>query len=249
MVRPEYLAIAFLLALLVFARGARSEWKRSLAQAAILAAGVVLVVAPWTVRNAEALGRFVPISTGGGQVLFAGTYLPSDGNPEEVGAEVVARHPGIFSPADARRLRLEQILARLAARRYPGLESDQALSRMGKRQLWDDVSEEPLEYADFVAAKVGRIWSHGPRSVMRDPLWEALHWALLGFGLLGLGVLAWRRCWEALVIGTVFLAITAISALLVASPRRVLVMLPLLAALAGVGVTWACAAALERRTR
>jgi 4-amino-4-deoxy-L-arabinose transferase-like glycosyltransferase len=249
MVRPEYLAVAFLLALLVFARGARSEWKRSLAQAAILAAGVILVVAPWTVRNAEALGRFVPISTGGGQVLFAGTYLPSDGNPEEVGAEVVARHPGIFSPADARRLRLEQILARLAARRYPGLESDQALSRMGKRLLWDDVSEEPLEYAGFVAAKVGRIWSHGPRSVMREPLWEALHWALLAFGLLGLGVLAWRRRWEALVIGTVFLAITAISALLVASPRRVLVMLPLLAALAGAGVTWACAAALERRAR
>jgi len=249
MVRPEYMAVAFLLALLVFARGARAEWKRSLAQAAILAAGVVLVVAPWTVRNAEALGRFVPISTGGGQVLFAGTYLPSNGNPEEVGAEVVARHPRIFSPADARRLRLEQILARLAARRYPGLESDQALSRMGKRQLWDDVSEEPLEYAGFVAAKVGRIWSHGPRSVMREPLWEALHWALLVFGLLGLGVLAWRRRWEALAIGTVFLFITAISALLVASPRRVLVMLPLLAATAGVGAVWAWTAVLEWRGR
>jgi 4-amino-4-deoxy-L-arabinose transferase-like glycosyltransferase len=238
MARPEYLAVAFLLALLVFARSARAEWKRSLAQAAILAAGVVLVVAPWTIRNAEALGRFVPISTGGGQVLFAGTYLPSDGNPERVGSEVVARHPGIFAPADAQRLRLEQILARLAATRYPQLESDQALARMGKEQLWDDVSEEPLEYAGFVAAKIGRIWSHGPRSVMREPLWEALHWALLAFGLLGLAVLAWQRRWEALVIGTVFLAITAISALLVASPRRVLVMLPLLAALAGAGATW-----------
>jgi 4-amino-4-deoxy-L-arabinose transferase-like glycosyltransferase len=249
MVRPEYLAIGFLLALVVFARQARTEWRRSLAQAAILAAGVVVVVAPWTVRNAEALGRFVPLSTGGGQVLFAGTYLPSGGNPEQVGAEVVARHPGIFSPADARRLRLEQILARLAAHRYPGMESDQALSRMGKQQLWDDVSEEPLEYAGFVAAKIGRIWSHGPRSVMREPLWEALHWALLALGLLGLGVLAWRRRWEALVIGTVFLAITAISALLVASPRRVLVMLPLLAAMAGVGAAWTWTTALERRGR
>ena len=73
---------------------------------------------------------------------------------------------------------------------------------------------------------------------MREPRWEALHWALLGFGLIGLGLLAWRRRWEALVLGTVFLAITALSALLVASPRRVLVMLPLVAALAGVGVTW-----------
>ncbi len=239
MVRPEYLAVALLLGLVVFGSGARRDWRAALAQAAVLLAGVVIVVVPWTIRNAVALDRVVPISTGGGQVLYAGTYLPSDGNPEKVGAEVVAENPQIFSPADAQKLRLEQILARLAAHTYPGMESDEALSRMGKEQLWDDVSEEPLEYAGFVATKVGRIWSHGPRDVMREPVWEALHWALLAFGLLGLAVLAWRRRWEALVIGVVFLAITAISALLVASPRRVLVMLPLLAALAGCGAVFA----------
>ncbi|MEA3036378.1 MAG: hypothetical protein QOH04_2150, partial [Sphingomonadales bacterium] len=162
----------------------------------------------------------------------------SDGDPERVGEEVVARHPELFGPHATERLRLEQILARLAAARYPDLETDQALSRMGREQLWDDISEEPLEYAGFVATKIGRIWSHGPRDVMREPVWEALHWALVAFGLLGLAILAWRRRWEALVLATIFLAITAISALLVASPRRVLVMIPLVAALAGCGVTW-----------
>jgi 4-amino-4-deoxy-L-arabinose transferase-like glycosyltransferase len=238
MVRPEYLGVAFLLALVVFAREAGERRRRGLARAAVLLAGVAVVVAPWTIRNAVALDRLVPISTGGGQVLFAGTYLPSDGNPELVGAAVVAEHPELFASGAVQRLRLEQILARLAAARHPELESDEALSRMGREQLWDDVSEEPLEYAGFVATKVGRIWSHGPREVMREPLWEALHWALLALGLLGLGVLGWRRRWEALVIATIFLSITAISALLVASPRRVLVMLPLLAALAGVGAVW-----------
>jgi len=239
MVRPEYLAVALLLALVVFGSETRENWRAALARSAVLLAGVAVVVVPWTVRNAVALDRVVPISTGGGQVLYAGTYLPSDGNPEKVGAEVVAENPEIFAAGDAQRLRLEQILARLAAHEYPSMESDQALSKMGKRQLWDDVSEEPLEYAGFVATKIGRIWSHGPREVMREPGWEALHWALLAFGLLGLAVLAWRRRWEALLIGMVFLAITAISALLVASPRRVLVMAPLLAALAGGGVVFA----------
>jgi hypothetical protein len=247
MVRPEYLGIAVLMALVVLARGGRAEWRRSLAPAAILLGGAVLVVAPWTARNLAELDRFVPVSTGGGQVLFAGTYLPSDGDPEKVGAEVVARHPGLFDPTDVQRLRLEQILARLAAQRYPDLETDQALSRMGKDQLWDDVSAEPLEFAGFVAAKVGRIWSHGPREVMRAPLWEALHWALVGLGLLGLCLLAWRRRWEALVLATVFFGITALSALLVASPRRVLVMLPLVAALAGVGAVWLGGLAADRR--
>jgi hypothetical protein len=216
----------------------RVEWRRSVTKAALLLAGVAMVVVPWTVRNAIALDRFVPISTGGGQVLFAGTYLPSDGDPEKVGAEVVARHPELFGPDAVRKLRLEQILARLAAQRYPGLQTDKALSRMGREQLWDDISEEPLEYAGFVATKIGRIWSHGPRDVMREPGWELLHWALVASGLIGLIVLALRRRWEALLLATIFVAITAISALLVASPRRVLVMMPLVAALAGVGAVW-----------
>ncbi len=246
LVRPEYLGVALLVSLVVLGKGVRAEWRRSLTRAALLLVGVAVVVVPWTVRNAIALDRVVPISTGGGQVLFAGTYLPSNGDPEKVGAEVVAHHPELFGPGAVRKLRLEQILARLAAHRYPGLESDKALSRMGREQLWNDVSEEPLEYAGFVATKVGRIWSHGPRDVMREPVWELLHWALVAFGLIGLIVLAARRRWEALLLATIFVAITAISALLVASPRRVLVMMPLVAALAGVGVV-ACRDSLARR--
>ena len=238
LVRPEYLAVAVLVALVIFARKAREDWRQSLLRAGFFLAALVVIIAPWTIRNAVALDRFVPISTGGGQVLFAGTYLPSDGDPEKVGTEVVAENPNLFTPQDAQHLRLEQIVARLAHSRYPHLETDQALSKMGKEQLWDDLSEEPLEYAGFVAAKIGRIWSHGPREVMREPVWEALHWALVAFGLLGLAILAWRRRWEALLLATIFLAITAISALLVASPRRVLVLVPLLAPLAGVGVAW-----------
>jgi 4-amino-4-deoxy-L-arabinose transferase-like glycosyltransferase len=233
LVRPEYLAISFLLALVVFARHARADWRRGLVQAAVLLAGVVLLVSPWTARNAIALDRFVPISTGGGQVLFAGTYLPSDGDPEKVGAEVIERHPGLFAPGDVQQLRLEQILARLAASRYPNLETDQALARMGRERLWDNISQAPIEFAGLLAAKTWRTWAHGPRDVMHEPGWKLFHCALVLLALFGLGLLAWQRHWEALALATIFLAITALSALLVASPRRVLVLMPLLAALAG----------------
>lgn len=239
LVRPEYLGVALLVSLVVLAKNWRDDRWRALVPSLLVLAGVAVIVAPWTARNAIALDRFVPVSTGGGQVLFAGTYLPSDGDPEKVGAEVVERHPQLFGPNAVQRLRLEQILARLAAHRYPGVETDKALSKMGKEQLWDDVSDEPVEYAGFVATKIGRIWSHGPRDVMRQSGWELLHWALVAFGLAGLVVLAAQRRWEALLLATIFVAITAISALLVASPRRVLVMMPLVAALAGVGVVGA----------
>jgi 4-amino-4-deoxy-L-arabinose transferase-like glycosyltransferase len=244
LVRPEYLAVGFLLAVLIFLRERLWEdWKRALLIAGIVALGIVVVVAPWTARNAFALNRFVSVSTGGGQVLYSGTYLPSDGNPEAVGAAVVAEHPGLFGPHAVEKLRLEQILARLAESRYPGMEPDEALSKMGKEQLRDDIEHHTGEYIGFVAGKIGRIWSHGPRAVMREPVWEALHWALLGLGLLGLGLLLYYRRWEALMIAAVFLAITAISALLVASPRRVLVLIPLLSACAGAAVAWVSAQA------
>jgi hypothetical protein len=263
LVRPEYLAIGLLLALLVIAqehikvrkerlaeiaetRNGPPSWPRSLKVAAILVLGIVVVVAPWTARNAFALHRFVSVSTGGGQVLYSGTYLPSDGNPEKVGAGVVAEHPELFGPRAVENLRLEQILARYGEHIYPELEPDKALSKLGKAQLEDDVLHHTGEYVGFLAKKVGRIWSHGPRAVMREPVWEALHWVLLGLGLLGLAVLAYYRRWEALLIGAVFLAITAISALLVASPRRVLVLIPLLSACAGAALAWIAAQA--RRT-
>ena len=51
-------------------------------------------------------------------------------------------------------------------------------------------------------------------------------------------MLAVQRRWEALLLATILLGITAVCALLVASPRRVLVTMPVVAALAGVGATW-----------
>jgi len=171
--------------------------------------------------------------------------MPSRGDPEKVGEEVLKRHPELRRelPRDPR---LEQILAALAHQRYPGSEADAALAKMGRERLWGDVSERPVGYLGFLADKLWLIWGHGPRDVMHAPAWAVFHWLLLAFGLLGLGVLGYRRRWEAALLGTVLLAATAIGLLLVASPRRALVTIPLAAALAGVGAT-ACRDSLARR--
>jgi hypothetical protein len=58
-----------------------------------------------------------------------------------------------------------------------------------------------------------------------------------------------RAPWQAAVLATVFLSITVLSALLVASPRRALVMLPLVAPLAGVGATWLWQLGRDRLSR
>lgn len=245
--RPEYLAISLPIAVVIFARQGRDGWRAGLVQALVMLLGLAIVVAPWAVRNAVTLDRFAPISTGGGQVLFAGSYMPSGGDPERVGEEVLERHPELDERLPSKP-RLEQILAALARQRYPELESDAALGRMGRERLWDDVSEHPVEYAGFLTSKLWLIWGHGPRDLMREPVWAAFHWLLFALGMLGLVVLARQRRWKALLLGTILLAATAIGLLLVASPRRALVTMPLLAALAGAGAAWISSCIGRRRS-
>jgi hypothetical protein len=248
MVRPEYLAVSVLLALLLLAWSLRPRGAaRALSQSAVLLAGVAIVVAPWTIRNLIVLDRFVPISTGGGQVLFAGTYLPSGGDPLKVGEAVLERNPAVRRrllarapgrTAEPQAPTLEVILAALAARRHPGIDSDLALARMGREQLWHDITQEPWRYAGFLANKLGLLWLHGPRSVMHEPAWALLHFLLIGFGAIGLAVLIAAKRPEAVLIAAILLAITLIGLLLVASPRRILVAVPLIAPLAGTGAVW-----------
>ena len=142
---PSTSAVAVLLALGRLRPRRRRERlaAAALAQAAVLLAGVAVVVAPWTVRNAVALDRFVPISTGGGQVLFAGTYLPSDGDPERVGAEVARRATPSCSgrelPAAAAAAGADP-RPRWPPQRYPGAGNrrgalaDGARTALGRRQ-------------------------------------------------------------------------------------------------------------------
>ncbi|MBS1838968.1 MAG: hypothetical protein JST64_14840, partial [Actinobacteria bacterium] len=77
LVRPQVLlvAAAVVLAWILCRLGARDVLRRT----AVLAVGVVVVVAPWTVRNAVVLGSFVPVSTNDGDNLCVGY------NPEATG--------------------------------------------------------------------------------------------------------------------------------------------------------------------
>jgi len=255
MLRPEYLAVTCVLALGVAVWLGRSRGPRpGVTAALVLLGGMALVVAPWTIRNAITLDRFVPISTGGGQVLFAGNYLPSDGDPQRVQAELLARD------ADLRRRvgeltrergggppYLEEVLAQLALRSHPELPPDQALGRLGREQLADNVTDHTGEYAVFVLRKVSRVWSQGPREVMERPGWRALHLLVVALAAVGLARLFRRRPPDAALIAALIVMATLTSALLGASPRRTLVLLPELAALAGIGTVWLVQWAQGRR--
>jgi hypothetical protein len=207
-------------------------------------AATVLVLAPWTVRNEVVLGRVVPVSTGGGKALYIGTYLGADGDGPKLRELLLEERPALKARMEAggalddpHRFVLERVLDRVAAEADPGKETDAALGALGRSHLEYDISEEPLRYAGMLTGKAWETWTESPRSVMRSGPWRVLQLALCALALAGLALLAWRRCWlEALACGLVLAYMTAVGAVLIASPRRELVVVPLLAALAGVAL-------------
>ncbi len=253
LIRPEYVLLGLAFAVLALFRGRRQRrWTPGLAAAAVLLAAFALPIVPWTVRNLVALDRFVPISTGGGQALYIGQYLKGyEGSGDStvhsnVLADLERRHPDLERRTRAafprfpkeRQIILGQALEVISKQRYPDLPSDSGLQRLGRTELVDNVTDRPLEWTGVTLRKVWGMWkqgfSSGKHPTMSRPWWIVFHAAFVLLGLGGLVLVALRRRWEAWALGIPIVGITAVGAIFLSSPRRVMVLIPLLGALAGV---------------
>ena len=116
---------------------------------ALLVAAMALPIVPWTIRNPVVLDRTVPISTGGGKALYVGTYLPADGEYQRVKAILAERYLGRdLEPGSAALDAVDPTpLFDRVADRYPDLPRDSALGKIGKENLSDYFSEDPVGYA------------------------------------------------------------------------------------------------------
>jgi hypothetical protein len=241
MLRPEYLILIAILPVLgVLKLRAILDLRPAIGRAALMAAVACLVVLPWTIHNLVVLDRFVPLSTGGGQALFEGSYIDAGPDPQQVMPTILAANPGLrreLAAANPGPVYLDQVVAALARRERPGEPVDQALGAMGRHAYGEALTDRPLRLAGFFAEKAWRAWTDSTREVMNATGWRILHLALILAGLIGLIVGLLRRSYDVVVLAVILLVITAIQVVLVSSPRRTLVLLPLICALAGLGLT------------
>ena len=251
MIRPEYLLVGVAFAALAAIRlGMARGWKPGLAGAALLVAGFLLPIAPWTVRNAIELDRFVPISTGGGKALYVGTFLPGDGEYQRIKALLVERdlHRDLEPGSEALdRVNPTPLFDRLAAR-YPELPRDSALGRIGKENFSKFAGEDPAGYAAMTARKGWRMWSGGVGEAMSSTAGRVVQVLIVALGLAGLGVLARRRWWwELIAMATPLALVTAVGAASLAAPRRNEVLMTLVFPLAAAALARAGGALSSRR--
>jgi 4-amino-4-deoxy-L-arabinose transferase-like glycosyltransferase len=253
--RPEYLMFAGIIGLVVLVKMARDRGIRlGVASLALFVGAFVLVLAPWTVRNFVVLDKFVPVTTGGGKALFVATYLPGDGRQLRVKRELIRRfeHKQNVTDKEVADTQMKDLLDKVA-RKYPDLERDAALARIGRENFRKYVREEPAQYAGMVVTKMWNVWRRGSGPTMRGTGWIWFHYSILALAIIGLAVLAWRRRWEAIVLALLIFGITVLGGLLLAVPRRNVPLMPLVMTLAACGAAWIALTAgawiAERRSR
>jgi 4-amino-4-deoxy-L-arabinose transferase-like glycosyltransferase len=239
--RPEYLVVAGVFAVLAAVRVGRERgWRPGLAGAGLLVLALMLPIVPWTIRNADVLGRVVPISTGGGKALYVGTYLPADGEYQRVKALLYERYDGKSLPPNSQALNEVDptpLFDRVAAR-YPNLPRDSALGKIGKQNFSHYFGEDPLGYLGMTARKVGRTWSSGVGEAMSGGVGRAIQILLVALGLAGLVLLGLRRSWwELVALATPIALVTAVGAASLATPRRNEVLMTLVFPLAALALS------------
>ena len=241
MFRPEYLLVGAAFVVLAALRvGLARGWRPGLAGAVLLGASLVAVIVPWTIRNADVLGRLVPISTGGGKALYVGTFLPADGEYQRVKAILYEEQTGKRLAPDSQALNEvepTELFDHVAETSYPDLPRDSALGKIGKENFSKYFDEDPVGYLAMTARKVGRMWSSGVGAAMSSTSGRIVQVLLVALGLAGFVLLGRRRrWWELVALATPIVLVTAVGAVSLAAPRRNEVLMTLVFPLAALAL-------------
>jgi 4-amino-4-deoxy-L-arabinose transferase-like glycosyltransferase len=252
MFRPEYTLVAGAFVVLAAARWAwEREWRLGTAAVGLMLVALLLPIVPWTIRNFVVFERFVPISTGSGKALYVGTFYPADGEYQRVKAILYQRETGRYLAPDSQALnevKPTPLFNKVWKERFPDMERDAALGKIGKENFSKYFGEDPVGYAGMTVRKVGRMWSAGPGAAMSSGLGRVVQVLLVLLGVAGLVLLAFRRrWWETLALAAPIVLVTLVGAATLAAPRRNEILMTLIIPLAALALTSAASALSSSR--
>jgi uncharacterized membrane protein YbhN (UPF0104 family) len=223
--RPTFWAVGFLaLAIWGFgifhiARAAGGLWAAPWRQALAVAVGVVLMIAPWSIRNACVFGRPIVMTTHGGYTLLLAH------NPEYTRAVVERPWGAVWEgePMETWGASLEEAMARESppidiAHLSPAVEL--ARDEWMNRQARDYLRREPLTALRSGLTLLGRFWNVAPLATEDRPLSLPLRLAIGVFyaAVLLLAIIGSirvmrddaNRCWPLVALIAGFTAVHAV---------------------------------------
>lgn len=208
----------FLLGLALFSTQ-RRVWLRG---CLLFVISMVIVIAPWTIRNYYHFQTFLPIATGAGDVFWAGNYLAFDG--EYLYQETGAKMFEVAGDVDL-------------------VTRDRLLMEDAKKNILAD----PLPHAWLFVRKIFRYWlrvyedvPHGEARQRNWPVFSVL--AATHYMLLLLAVIGLRRCGgrpESVKMLLTFVCYyTLVHAATLAVVRYRMPLLPLISIASAIGLYW-----------
>jgi 4-amino-4-deoxy-L-arabinose transferase-like glycosyltransferase len=251
-------ALALLPVALIAWKLVEPSWRRFAGGASLMVAASVLVIAPWTVRNAIAMDAFIPVASGLGHTFLAGhqddPYDPYSVFPE---AKITVEYS--YLPYPEREIKVEREALRQGlefAKSHPGYEVQLVFEKLYNMYRSDDDALPWISGGWIDASKAPWLEGSWVRSldavgapVVTIPPAAASNWKHLAngyyFALLALaatGVFAWLsiRDRRKLVLVLLVGAWTALHLAFIPGSRYHAPLLPLLAlwAAAGVVLVW-----------
>lgn len=195
--------------------------RRAPVPAGVFLATALAVIAPWTLRNVLVFGDFVPVRTGGGQIVHLGTVgLGATLLPEEAplpppwrAESALATVRATIAEPLARRGTLEawqhELVARHASPRDDEADRDRRLMR--EALAW--MAAHPLLTAELGAARLLAFVLQIPG--MGEGFWSRLPGLVAtGLALAAMAVLPWRRGSEVPLLALPLLAYAGLFLLL-----------------------------------
>jgi hypothetical protein len=251
LVREDLFPAVIVIAVALICNAWRSSHRQALLRGVIYMACAIVAIAPWVIYASQLDGRFVPITDGGPDALFIGTYLPGHGQLNFV--EKAFKGPVCRRfPKDCQNYESlgAQPIFRLLRSRYPGLSDSQAVTKATLHNLRVYAIGKPFAFAGMLLHKLWGMWAfpwsggngakHPDTSRVQHLIFVGLAW----LGLLGGAVLT--RRWSLVTVTVGLLLITALNILVNAQGRDNVRLMPVLLTY-GAGGLWFLV--LEMRTR
>lgn len=227
-------------------RGRRRAALEGLAYLLVAAAAI----APWAAYASSVDGRFVPITDGGVDSLFIGTYLPGGGTQPAVIRSF--RHAVcVRLPRDCAGYDAESVgpMFRLIASRSPHLSFNSAIAHAVLENLRRYALGHPAAFVAMLARKLWDMWAFpwSGEGYARYNTSLLLHQIFVGLAWLGLlaGALL-IRSWSLVTVTLGLVAITLLNVLVNAQARDNLRLLPLLFTFGAVGLVRSWPLLVER---
>lgn len=224
-VRPTGLLVPAIVCGVELIRGSRPMVPRVIAKTVVVYIVMLALIAPWSVRNYRVFGRFVLISTNGGENLWQGNNPLGDG-------ETQTKNFPPRKPNEAIRSDELGAIARWYIVHYPG----RFVIRSIKKVYWLNRHET-----------IGVVWNEegirerfGVRTVVLLKIINNGYWlACLFIGVVGVWVLAREiGTWSALthIVFVMWAYFTAVHAVIVVQDRYHMPSVPFIAVLAAVAL-------------